>query len=290
MAGACIMHPLGGPRAKIERANRQIITLQQSVQGFFRDNLYEIREAERKSKAGNYPLRVKSGPQEFPIDWSVVIGEIAHDLRSALDGLTWQVALLGPNSPSFYTSFPICLDKCLAKKVGDRTYPAFDPCKEVKRRGCLQSIPSHLWTRFERFQPYKRGNGGRHSPLVLLNELNNTDKHRLVTVLTPTAVSVTFSGFAGHVHFNRRMTLRTNAKIGWVTEPPPNQPGQGGIYRLDLATMKLVEPEMEVDVTVTPGIRFGNTCEAVSRLPVIPTLRRMRNQVSGIVESFVGEF
>jgi len=89
MAGACIMHPLDGPRAKIERANRQIITLQQSVQGFFRDNLYEIREAEHKSKAGNYPLRVKSGPQEFPIDWSVVIGEIAHDLRSALDGLTW---------------------------------------------------------------------------------------------------------------------------------------------------------------------------------------------------------
>jgi len=86
------------------------------------------------------------------------------------------------------------------------------------------------------------------------------------------------------------MPLRTNAKIGWVTEPPRNQPGQGGIYRLDVATMKLVEPEMEVDVTVTPGIRFGNTCEAVSRLPVIPTLQRMANQVSSVIESFSDKF
>jgi hypothetical protein len=54
--------------------------------------------------------------------------------------------------------------------------------------------------------------------------------------------------------------------------------------------MKLVEPEMEVDVTVTPGIRFGDTCKAVERLPVFPTLRRMANQVSSVIESFVGEF
>jgi hypothetical protein len=282
------MHRLDGPRAKIERANRQIITLQQSVQGFFRDNLYEIRVAERKSKAGNYPLRVKSGPQEFPVDWSVLIGEITYNLRSALDGLTWQLALLWSNPPSFHTSFPICLDRRLSKKIGDRIYPAFDACK--KPRGCLQSIPSHLWTGFEPFQPYKRGNRGRHSPLVLLNELNNTDKHRLITVLIPSVTSVTFSGLVGHCHFNRRMTLRTNAKIGWVTDVPPNQPGQGGVYRLDLATMKLVEPKMEVNVTVAPGIRFGHSCKAVERLPLILTLRRMADEVSRVIESFSDKF
>lgn len=283
------MHPLDGPRAKIGRANGQITTLRQSAQRFFRDNLYEIGVAEYNSKANNYSLRVKSGPQEFPIDWSVLIGEIAYNLRSALDGLTWQLALLGPNPPYFLTSFPICLDKSVRKRVGDRPYPAFDACKN-KPRGCLQSLPSHLWTRFEPFQPYKKGNGGRQGPLVLLNELNNTDKHRLVTVVFAVPEGHEFSGLAGHVHFKRGVTLHTNAKIGWVTDIPPNQPGRGGVYLLDLDTMKLVEPKMQVNVTVTPDIRFRDSCEAVKGFPVIRTLQSMANEVSRIIESFSDEF
>ena len=47
---------------------------------------------------------------------------------------------------------------------------------------------------------------------------------------------------------------------------------------------------MEVNVTVDPGVRFGDSCEAVERLPVIRTLRRMADEVSRIVESFAEEF
>ena len=80
------MHPLFGPRERVKRANHQIVTLQRSFGGFFKDNLYEIALAELNPTANDYSLRVKSGPQEFPDYWPPVIGEIAHNLRAALDG------------------------------------------------------------------------------------------------------------------------------------------------------------------------------------------------------------
>jgi hypothetical protein len=59
---------------------------------------------------------------------------------------------------------------------------------------------------------------------------------------------------------------------------------------LNPATGELVEPQMQVNVTVAPGVRFGDSCKAVERLPVIRTLAGIANQVSSIIESFAEEF
>jgi len=287
------MHRLGGPLAKIERAQSQIVTLQESVQGFFRDHLYEIGVAEYNPQANHHSLRVKSGPEEFPIEWSLLIGEVAHNLRSALDGIVYQLVRANNRWPSFNTQFPIFLvgkTKRFRHGRKDVLIPHFEGKDFADGLSMINGVAERHIAAFRRLQPYKRGNGHRKYPLYLLKELNNTDKHRLVTVVSPTPAQMQFSGLAGMVHFKPRVTLRPNAKIGWVTDVPPNQPGGGGIYVLDVATMKLLEPEMQVDIKVTPSIGFGDTCKAVEGLPVFFTLQRMVNQAYSVFEAFKGKF
>jgi hypothetical protein len=285
---------LTGPRQRIDRANRQIVALQRSFQGFFRDHLYKVGVAEYNRKADHYSLRVLAGPEEFPVDWSLCIGEIAHNLRSALDGLAWQIGRPTTESAEDRTYFPVCLKRQTGIAKGGVPIYAFGKGGAAARK--LANVPKTFWTKIESFQPYKRGNGGRRNSLFRLEELNNADKHRLLTVLTPGAASWEFSGLSGGTHFNRRAELHMGAKIGWVRDVPPNIPGQGGIYALDLSDwkpgrglmegVKLVEPKMEVNINVGPYVRFGDTCKAVERLPVIATLQRIANEVSRVVESF----
>lgn len=289
------MADLYGPRERVKRANRQIIALQRSFQGFFRDNLYEVTVAEYNSKAGNYSLRVKAGPEDLPVDWSLCIGEIIHNLRAALDGLVWQLGFPATNDPHDRTYFPIFLKRQTGTGKGGTPIHAFDKGGTAARQ--LSNVPKAYWAKIESFQPYKRGNGGRRSAIFRLEALNNADKHRLLTVLAPGAASWEFSGLSGGTHFNRRADLHVGAKIGWVRDVQPNVPGQGGIYTLDLSGwkpgmglmegVKLVEPKMGVNVNVGPYVRFGGNCEAVQRLPVIRTLQGMANEVSRVIESFV---
>jgi hypothetical protein len=291
------MPDLDGPRERIRRANGEIVRLQNGVERFFGQHLYEIGVAERHRKQDEYSLRVEAGPQTFPVDWSLTISEVAHHLRAALDGMTWQLALLCSPSPYDRTAFPIYLRGGRRYLDGKNHRRAFWHTSNAPR--VLQTVPKRLWTQIELFQPYKRGNGNRHSPLHRLEELSNSDKHRLLTVVAPTASALRFTGHAGHVRFNRSVTLRVGAKIGWVSEPPPNRSGGGGVYVLDTERMvgwkpgdqiPVKEAEMSVNVAVAPGIRFGDTCEAVARLPVIHTLQAMANEVSRIVEAFAPEF
>ena len=282
------MHPLFGPRERVKRANHQIVTLQRSFGGFFKDNLYEIALAELNPTANDYSLRVKSGPQEFPDYWPPVIGEIAHNLRAALDGLAWQLALLKPTTPYDRTAFPIYLLGKTTRKRRGTLLPHFWGRGHGLR--LIQSIPEPLWARIESFQPYKRGNGGRHSPLFLLEKMNNTDKHRLLTVLVVSPASIEFRGASGGTKLKLGVPLRPNAKVGSVRDVPPPTEGGGAVLVFNPATGELEHPKMEVNVTVEPGVRFGDGCEAVERLPVIRTLRRMADAVSQVVESFSDEF
>ena len=279
------MNPLSGPLAKVERANSQIITLDKSLQGCFKRYPYTVSVAEFDAQAGHYPLRVQGGPPVFPDKWGVLIGEIAHNLRSALDGLTWQLALLNTAKPYGRTAFPIYLiGRTIRKrKSGADLISHFWGKGDGKR--LLQSVDGSFWTRIESFQPYKRGNRGRHSPLFLLEELNNSDKHRLITVLAPTMVSMKMSGLTGQSTIYRTVMLKRGAHVGHVLPLP-----YGGIPVLkgvvDGRPLIEIQHDVQVDGSITPVIRFGDRCHAVNGFPVILTLRSMADEVSRVIELF----
>jgi hypothetical protein len=300
------MPDLDGPRERVKRANGQIVGFHRATQRFFEENLYEVGVAEYNAKADNYSLRVESGPEEFPAEWSLMIGEAAHNLRAALDNLAWALATRYPRvrhrQPFERTAFPVFLVGHTKRlRPGRRKVPirSFWGGRRGDGTDLIQSIDRRFWARIESFQPYKRGNGGRLSPLFLLEELNNTDKHRLLAVLATSVAGMHVTGLTGGTRLEVGVPLRMNAKVGWVRDVSPNVPGRGGVYLLDIEKMvgwkpgdliPVTEPEMQVDARVAPGILFGDSCDAVEGLPVVRTLHSMANEVSRIVESFAPEF
>lgn len=70
--------------AKIVRAEKQTERLETKVAAFLSEKNYEIREnLDPETGRKTATFHIIGG--DIPIEWSVIVGEIIHDLRSALD-------------------------------------------------------------------------------------------------------------------------------------------------------------------------------------------------------------
>src|SRR5262249_8459640 len=119
-------------------------------------------------------------------EWGVTVGEIVHDLRSALDALVYQLALLNGTTDAKFASSKACFPIFLTPE-GFAT----------RSKRTLQVLRTEHQTLFEKYQPY-RGFGPR-SVLWCLHEVNNTDKHRLLLVVKPHVHRYS-------LHFHNRVT------------------------------------------------------------------------------------
>ncbi len=278
------MHPLDGPRLKVRRAKGQLDALRRAEQAFWKKSGYEAVKAERNPKTGNdvYRMSVEFSP---PIQFGVQIGEMAHNLRSALDGLAHQLALLNPKTktPARTTQFPVFLWG-RTSKVDCHGKPLRQFYGKRKGRGqgekmIKELLPEHQ-TIIKRLQPYKRV--GRHHtkrpwlsfarshPLYLLTEINNADKHRLIQVPGFKPTGLAWGGWTdlveGPIYTQRTGVLKDGAKI---CEFPP---------------------DVQVQSKLIPLIAFSEGCEAVRSLGVIPTFYAIIEEVSKIIEGFAPEF
>jgi hypothetical protein len=110
----------------------------------------------------------------------VVIGDAIHNLRSCLDHLAWQLAMLtmlDGNQPPRSTEFPIFKDRA--------DYFAKDADGNPRRGSGLykvRHISEAAQAIIEQLQPFQRPSpeGVRVHPLWLLQELSNQDKHRVM--------------------------------------------------------------------------------------------------------------
>jgi hypothetical protein len=130
-----------------------------------------------------------------PDHWSLILGDIAHNLRSALDHLAWALVTRGKTPPS-------SLKKNQAHDVGfsiSRTRAAFNNSltATLPGRTKLPGVHPSDVALVRRFQPYHRSarNQWRHG-LVLLQTFNNDDKHRAVKPLwmQPTTTNLEVRG------------------------------------------------------------------------------------------------
>jgi hypothetical protein len=173
-------HRLDGVRAKIERATEHVEKLITDARDMER-RAYAILQ-ERNAEGGTITVFVKQvGPVDPPIQLALVAGEIAYQLRSALDHLVYQLIVANRQSPNRLSQFPIfaARDKYVARAPS-----------------MIEGVSSSAEVIIESEQPYHRSPGAEEHPLWKLHYLNNTDKHRLVPVcrVLPTGVSVRFLG------------------------------------------------------------------------------------------------
>lgn len=156
--------PLSGIRSKVERAHRQLRELRTEVKQFLDRQPYGLTidlDDQTRQMTARTVIR-----ESCPQMWSVQIGEIAHNLRSALDHLVWQLVILETGQPP---------------TTNKTQFPIFNSEPEYKRseRKFLHGTNAATRSLIEAQQPFHTGE--KHSsPLWHLHELSNFDKHRTI--------------------------------------------------------------------------------------------------------------
>lgn len=257
-----------GPRLKVARARELISDLDGRGRELLKKNSYQFVPSELNAD-GKLVLRIREGRdnQHVPAEWSVLIGEVAHDLRSALDQVICALAADSqPDDPNICssTSFPIFL---LGPEADAQPSSKFS----LDRRA-IQPLTDAQRKAVQDFQPFSPGRNDVKDPLWLLHELNNADKHRLIQTV------VVKAGGAGYAildfdksfepaHLDLGAAIEEGAVVGWA-DPRVFRRGElnrfGPMY----------------------AIAFGPGCEVVRGRAVAATLRAMADGVSEVIDAF----
>jgi hypothetical protein len=203
-------------------------------------------------------------PKPRPIDpsLSLAIGDCVHNLRSALDHLAFQLAVLNGKAKEAETmiSFPVFLcDKKYQGFIGKKVEPFID-------RGALALI--------QELQPYYAGNLGKDDILWVLSQLDVIDKHRMIVAvsrhLRPEGFSVRVPG--GEFFENDLPT----------SEWKPMEDGTE-IIRFDLTGAIPAEGKVEVKLKVASIVSLEDTglpiCEKREIRGILSTGRKAITQI-----------
>jgi hypothetical protein len=168
---ALISNPLRGTQLKIERARKHFDDLIRSINSYVDDkSAYSIElEMDREKGVHTFRLRIHRAP---PLEeWSLLIGDCLHNLRSALDHLFWALIRIkhpdGIIKNASKAKFPITRDAAYfnswRKNLEDWLGPA-------------------VTKMIENMQPYQ-GLGPSRNGLLFLHQRDIEDKHKLLLPL-----------------------------------------------------------------------------------------------------------
>lgn len=155
---------LTGIIGKIERADHHLRKFRAEARTLLDSYAGSVAPCERTDSWEEW--RLNQVPA-IPAHWPAVVGDIAHNLRSALDHLAWQLVVESgarPRRERPATAFPI-------RTASGSSPPTIFPAIRAEFQQVLESV-----------QPYiafatAQGLNPRKSPLFMLQELNNLDKH-----------------------------------------------------------------------------------------------------------------
>jgi hypothetical protein len=192
-----------GAAGKLVRCRYQLRELNERFESFVKGHPYTLSskfEPRPDEQIGDYLFIVDtiSVPKR---EWGVLIGELVHNMRSALDHTIYAAA----TSPGDKNQFPIFTDKT----DWDR-----------KVESMLRSVPDEIVEIVEEAQPYNAppGTDPKTHLLAILNRLSNYDKHRLLH----TSV-VTLQGAAPGLSDGTRSDLDSRSRRGvWASRTGRN--------------------------------------------------------------------
>lgn len=166
---------------KTDRASTHLKRLQEALAEYRKNPFTITTQDDLERQRHTWRLFMRPAPSEIPLS----IGEFAYSLRSALDHLAWQLALLSGGTPSPKTAFPIHRDET--------------PKSEDRFRQLTWDVPCEAAKIIRRFQPYQRGADFHSHPLWQLSQLCNLDKHCTMAVNSD-SIAIKTSGPPVPVH------------------------------------------------------------------------------------------
>lgn len=247
-------HGLEGSRAKLGRAQRHTDVLEAEALDFFGAHPYRLALTSAEDP-WTYALRLVSPPVIPAQHWGLLVGDVVHALRCALDYIAWQLA--GADIADRYTQYPI--------------FETEGAWRGAETRGRFLRLPRDVLTLMQRTQPYA-GAGPQHSALWAIHVLDNADKHRLLLVLAAVAGQL-------HLEFSTRPRWQHNLDI----KPAPTLIDGAVLATL---TPDIEPPDMDMQATFLPELVFGDDYGFLARTFVVPSLRAMHREVTAIVDVF----
>jgi hypothetical protein len=204
--------------AKIERAKYHFEQLQFNFsrhphsEGFVFDNDLQARQH----------VFTYTAPRRRFIDYAILCGETISQARTALEHAVYA---LDPSPDPLYNGFPVVLDSTEYRNKGRPKVKRLD----AQARAIIKGL-----------QPFN--NGGKCSPLWILHDMWNTDKHKLLHI-----VAADFGGLARNYYREGRFIQRTTGLPGKLKD--------GAEFRIDFPDF--YEPtKVHVDVEVMLRLEF----------------------------------
>src|SRR4051794_22499129 len=163
---------LAGPIARIDRADELLRQLDAQLNAFLGSSPYDVEEIpDPDEQTRAFVLRRL---HDVPARPRVIAGEAAHHLRSALDLLAYQLLVKeGVTDPNRLRNcaFPIITNRDLANPSDRKKHDEL-----AKTR--IGGVSSKAYDRIVALQPC--ATNGEWSHLAQVQDLDNTDKHRLL--------------------------------------------------------------------------------------------------------------
>jgi hypothetical protein len=244
-----VPHPLDEAHAKLARARGHLEELDREVRRFTADHPYGLR-FDDESEPGVIVVRAEAHVLDEPVPMliGVIVGDVLHNLRSAIEYLAWHLATLH-RGPDKETHFPVCDTPAKWRDFGLR----------FTRR----MRPDHK-AFIERMQPYH----GRHGILLTpVSALNNTDKHALISAVSwgsqfrpPT---ITGEVLSMRIEYEGHVPMHDGAPLFRIVE-------------LEYAPGSKVNVHMDVPYTVLFGKPFVPGEVAASKLDLVRAERYIR--------------
>jgi hypothetical protein len=256
------LKPLEGSKLKVKRAKEHFRQIEAEIKTFNASKPYRIM-VEEEPQSGDQLYRVKIKKQPPPM-WATIIGDIVHNLRSALDLLVNDAVRANGNTPNRYTGFPVY-----------KSADAFEAGFSGKVRG----VSTKAIETIKSLKPYKDGN----EALWHIHCLDITDKHRLI-----------LSVGSAYRNFNVVLKMRVPWEEGEVVKSPPIalKPADqlyplkdGAVVMCVKAAARMSHSNDAPDYQFTFEVAFGDG-EIVQGEPVLPTLQQLITSVESIIDIF----
>lgn len=252
-------------RIKTERAKQHIRYLECEVRCFLATKPYVV--GTKRDPQTRKPIYYLTEVRDTPLHLSATVGDVLHNLRSALDHLAYQLVEVGRDRPDENTSFPI-----------------FNSATEYnsKKTGKIKGMRPDAIKAIDDIKPYQGGNDA----LWKLYRLNNIDKHRVLLVVGSAFRSLNLGG-----HLMRRFL--EDIRQMWPDAPPMAVPDlffrpADRLFPLktgDKLFSDLPDTKVNEQMQFTFDIAFGEP-QVVEGEPLIETLQSMANLVDDLIRSF----
>lgn len=256
-----------GIDAKFSRAICVLDDLEQRVAEFLSSDPFTL-EALDEAVSGDlvYRVRVRSQP---PLDWSVLVGDVVHNARSALDHLAHRLVECGGGIPTEATHFPISDQEA---GYGEKVRKALKGAEMTSREAIKALKPWH----------------GGDDRLWKLHRLDVIDKHRLLVPVGSAQRGISlgsvFRGFDGSGGDSVAIPC-----IELLTDDR-QYPLQDGaeVFRIMKAARDAdaADSSWKTEHAVTFEIAFGDGV-VVDGEPLLRSLREMVSHAAVVVEFLV---